>query len=210
MYLVICSGVRNPACVLSSTCLKMASRWAFEFLPIMWYHSCMCLSIEFKPRDHGGSVHWGFGTGPLCAEVLHCSFATFSSPLGYHVLGHLFFFFFFYWPSHMFRHTVTPEYFVCTQFSYPGLSDLSYAWNEIFAQSMTAADSLTCFVLPFACILFSYGSRRIRNIQKYHAYEIFWIYNTWFHGNPLMLLKCSLPQRLIRIMFCAVVHLLLI
>ena len=27
------------------------------------------------------------------------------------------------------RSTVNPEYFVCTQFSYPGLSDLSYAWN---------------------------------------------------------------------------------
>ena len=28
-----------------------------------------------------------------------------------------------------FADTVNPEYFVRTQFSYPGLSDLSYAWN---------------------------------------------------------------------------------
>ena len=44
--------------------------------------------------------------------------------------------------------------------------------HEIFVQSLTAAVSLTCFV-PFACILFSYGSRRVRNIRKQHAYEIF-------------------------------------
>ena len=61
------------------------------------------------------------------------------------------------------KNTVNLEYFVRTQFSYPGLSDLSYAGN--FVQSLTAAASQTCFV-PFACILFSYGSRRVRNIRK--------------------------------------------
>ena len=69
--------------------------------------------------------------------------------------------------------TVNPEYFVRTQFSYPGLPTLRT--HEISVHSLTSADSLACFV-SFACILFSYGSRRVRNIRKKHAYEIFWIF----------------------------------
>ena len=40
-----------------------------------------------------------------------------------------------------------------------------FRMHEIFVQSLTAVDSLTCFV-PFAYILFSYRSRRVRNIRK--------------------------------------------
>ena len=39
------------------------------------------LFVEFEPGNHGGSVHQGFSTKPLCAEVLHCTFTTLPSPL---------------------------------------------------------------------------------------------------------------------------------
>ena len=48
---------------------------------------------------------------------------------------------------------VNPEYFVRTQFSYPGLGSPTFRTHEIFVQSLTDADSLTCFV-PFTCNFF--------------------------------------------------------
>ena len=46
------------------------------------------------------------------------------------------------WPTYI---TVNPEYFERTQFSYPGLADLLYAWN-FRTVADRSADSLTCFV----------------------------------------------------------------
>ena len=46
--------------------------------------------------------------------------------------------------------TVNPEYFVRTQFSYPGLSDLSYAWNfRTFAARCGFSDLLCTFRMHF-------------------------------------------------------------
>ena len=59
-----------------------------------------------------------------------------------------------------------------------GISDLSHAWN--FRTVATAADSLTCVEL-FACLLFSYGSHRVRKMKKKKLNEIFWIYSTSPH-----------------------------
>ena len=48
------------------------------------------------------------------------------------------------------RCTVNPEYFVRTQFSYPGLSDLSYAWNfHIVADRCGFSDLLCTFRMHF-------------------------------------------------------------
>ena len=52
--------------------------------------------------------------------------------------------------------TVNPEYFVC-------YGPPNFRTHEIFVHLRTAADSLTCFEV-LVCILFSYGSRRVRNI----------------------------------------------
>ena len=64
--------------------------------------------------------------------------------------------------------TVTPEYGVNWSLSKPnfrmlGTFDLAYAWK--FCTAADPADSLTCFQL-LVHILFSYGSRQVRNIQK--------------------------------------------
>ena len=46
--------------------------------------------------------------------------------------------------------TVNPEYFVRTQFSYPGLSDLSYAWNfRTVAERCGLSDLLCTFRMYF-------------------------------------------------------------
>ena len=67
-------------------------------------------------------------------------------------------------------------------------SDMSYIGNSV--QPLTAAESLTCFELLVRNI-FSHGSRLVRNIWKYNAYEwhIFWIYINWIRW--LTNLLCS-------------------
>ena len=59
---------------------------------------------------------------------------------------------------------------------------ITFRTHEIFVQSLNAADSMTWFEF-LVCIIFSYGSRRVRNRRKENPYEIFWIYSTTTEKN---------------------------
>ena len=84
--------------------------------------------------------------------------------------------------------TVNPEYFECTKFS--------YAWDPCPFECMTFSYSRwplrTCFEV-LACILFSYRSRRVRNIRKQNAYEIIWIYRmySWSYQECMRTRVCN-------------------
>ena len=69
---------RLPVCSGLASCREQRVCHGLQWL----FVSCRpCLSVEFEPGNHGGSVHQGFSTKPLCAEVLHCTFTILPSPL---------------------------------------------------------------------------------------------------------------------------------
>ena len=82
--------------------------------------------------------------------------------------------------------TVNPEYFVRTQFSYPGLSDLSYAWNFRTVADRCMIFCRTCFV-PFACIscIFRLITQAAADIYSLF-YPLFFSFITsdFFDSNP--------------------------
>ena len=74
-------------------------------------------------------------------------------------------------------HAVNPEYFVRTQFSYPGLSDLSYAWNFCSVADRCVYSDLPCtFHMHF---IFVRKPPRTKYTKITCIRNIFWIYTNY-------------------------------